>query len=274
MSFLSALGGIAGPIIGGLFNRSAQRRDISNQNFWNERQEAFQNRWNAAGLAWQKEQYHHGIRARVEDARRAGIHPLYALGSPGVGASPWSASGFNPVPGQSASGSHLGAGIASAAQNLAAWVGERDAREFNKPLRDAQVQRERAAARRENAEADEIRSRAKRAEQRANETRGPRSGDGAAVYPLSSGVGPALKMRALRAEPRTSWPAESEIIWNDGTRDAVVNPEIAEELSQLQILGRGTKRMFDRQVLKYAGKTRYGGAARYRKIRGRSGILR
>lgn len=68
---------VAGPIIGGIFGREAEEdRAHSAQ------QQQEQN------TALQREFAQHGIRWRVEDAKAAGLHPLYAIGGSGASYSP------------------------------------------------------------------------------------------------------------------------------------------------------------------------------------------
>ena len=69
MSWQALAGGALGLVGGYLGNRSAES----------------QNQWN---ISLQKEFAQHGIRWRVEDAKKAGINPLYALGAPAISASP------------------------------------------------------------------------------------------------------------------------------------------------------------------------------------------
>lgn len=63
-----------------------------------------------ANIAQQREFAQHGVRWKVEDAKRAGIHPLFALGA--------STNSFSPVSVGSGSDSSVGDAIASAGQNI------------------------------------------------------------------------------------------------------------------------------------------------------------
>lgn len=65
-------------------------------------------------IALQREFAQHGVRWRVEDAKAAGVHPLYALGASGL---PSYSPSFNQ------SGNELGQGIAEAGQHVARAVG-------------------------------------------------------------------------------------------------------------------------------------------------------
>lgn len=89
----------AASIIGGLFNKSsaddtrAATQAIADRN-----------------IALQKEFAQNGIQWRVEDAKKAGIHPIYALG--GSGAS------FSPVSANFSADTSLGSAFAQAGQDL------------------------------------------------------------------------------------------------------------------------------------------------------------
>lgn len=77
MSIWSAIGSIAAPIIGGMFqkdaedDRAAQAREQQDKN-----------------TELQREFAQQGIRWRVEDAKAAGLHPLYAIGGSGASFAP------------------------------------------------------------------------------------------------------------------------------------------------------------------------------------------
>lgn len=70
----SVLGNVAGRVVGSLFGDGRQNNDVSGQ-------------WQA-NADLQREFAQHGIRWRVEDAKAAGVHPLYALGAQPASASP------------------------------------------------------------------------------------------------------------------------------------------------------------------------------------------
>lgn len=116
-----AIGGVL-DFAGGLFGRSgggkAARQQLHHQMFLDDRGREWQDKWNKAQLDFATRQYEEQfgeqkriqrerIRDAVTDAKAAGLHPLYALGASG-GSSPVSVS-F--MPGQSGTGSAVGAGI-------------------------------------------------------------------------------------------------------------------------------------------------------------------
>lgn len=99
------------------------------------------------------QQMDHSIRRRVEDAKRAGVHPLFALGA-SPGASPTAT-----ISGQSDSGSFLGEGIAAAAKTVGKAMD---------PLSQAQITAYQSESEKNFAQAAMFRSEAKRAEGEAN----------------------------------------------------------------------------------------------------------
>lgn len=117
--------GAAANVIGGLFGRDAQKDA---------------NAANAAAAAqnikMQKEFAQKGIRWRVEDAREAGIHPLYALGA--------QTASFSPVNVGAVAETGLASGIANAGQDISRAVNatrtqpERDAA-VSKTIQDLQL---------------------------------------------------------------------------------------------------------------------------------------
>lgn len=92
---IPAAASFAGGILG-----DASQEDINNQILLNARQDRQQQRSFAK----------HGIRWRVEDAKDAGIHPLYAMGA--------SVPGFTPSPISLGSRRGTGRGLASAGQDI------------------------------------------------------------------------------------------------------------------------------------------------------------
>lgn len=86
----------AGSILGGLFGRKSQK-EANDQN-----------------VAYQREFAQHGISWRVEDAKRAGLHPLFALGGSGATFTP----SVQPV--------MDGQNIARAAQAAGDFIGSRE----------------------------------------------------------------------------------------------------------------------------------------------------
>lgn len=136
-------------ILGGLLDRRESRAGRSDAERWNERSYQLAR----DSFDWQKSY----IQNRVADARKAGIHPLYALGTPGASAS------F--TAGQSPTGSGLGTGLAEAGRAIAGGLRKKDPLQAR--LIEAQIQTQESQARLNDAEALAAASRAKRAEQTA-----------------------------------------------------------------------------------------------------------
>lgn len=88
MSILGAIGGIAGSVLGGLFGNSQADKQAD----------------------LQKEFAKNGVRWKVEDAKAAGIHPLYALGAQTTAYSPISVG----TPDFATAGQNLGTAIHAA----------------------------------------------------------------------------------------------------------------------------------------------------------------
>lgn len=77
-------------------------------------------------VALQKEFAQHGIRWRVEDAKAAGLHPLYALGAAGASYSPSSyVGGTSPK-------EHIGRALSEAGQNLSRAVAAQETEQQRK----------------------------------------------------------------------------------------------------------------------------------------------
>lgn len=121
---------------------------------------------------WERAHFH-GIKDRVNDAKDAGVHPLFALGAS------TSSTGPSFIAGQSNSGSHIGDGIAAAGAALATAAGQGSTAKGTKGKRlraeqmaqeahDAQIAATRAAASADLAKAQYYSSEAKRAQVDAN----------------------------------------------------------------------------------------------------------
>lgn len=89
-------------------------QDRSSAEGINERNIAFQREFAEKNLAFMREAAQHGIRWRTEDAKAAGIHPLYAIGAPVFNPSPVSVSGSD-VP---VSGKHWASTLAESGQDI------------------------------------------------------------------------------------------------------------------------------------------------------------
>lgn len=222
MGIFSALAAIGGGLIGARSNRSINSQNVQAQEQANMQNFAFLNEqrqhsedfaremtgdaransdfWNRASLDFsrrqfgeQRDQARYGISRKVEDARRAGLHPLFALGGATGGGSP-----VNFIAGQAPTGSAvgsagpvaqaavrrpdnaLGRGLTAAALAYQDRKDKQYARKRQKQLDARTIRMDNAALRKMTAEANESEARArladsnvKRAEQEANYTRPP-----------------------------------------------------------------------------------------------------
>lgn len=73
--------------------RAANARSLQEARRQEARSYAFQEKWARKNIQLQKEFAKHGLRWKVRDAKRAGIHPVYALGGTGSTYSPVSVAG-------------------------------------------------------------------------------------------------------------------------------------------------------------------------------------
>lgn len=167
----------------------------------------------------QREFAKNAIQWRVADAKKAGIHPLYAMGAPGIG-------------GSFSSGNAMGDAIGRAGREVGRTVGGYDQRRQASELHSANLAESsaraaaaRAAANRDNVLAAKTASDIKRAEQAINAqptlgTGGPNAlnprriltndavADGAG-FRLGSGIGPIL------FDPNVSSAELAEERWGD-----------------------------------------------------------
>lgn len=206
MSLLgAALIGAGSNLIGGLLDRGEAEDAAARSDYWNEKSYGLARE----SLDWNKAY----IQNRAADARAAGIHPLYAMGSPGVSAS------F--TAGQAPTGSGLGTGIARAGEAVADMVARRN------PLAKLQAEQMRAGIRateasgaRDEAEAMLAMSRIKRMEAEANS--GPRAGVAEEIerVPLAAEP-PALKSgvrhsdRYVRDDGSVGWKYAKDMEMED-----------------------------------------------------------
>lgn len=151
MGLLSSIGKVVGSITGGdlISGGSALLGGILGDKSASKQYKLAKDQFN--------QQMDHSIRRRVEDAKRAGIHPLYALGA-SVGSSP------TIMAGQHGSGSALGDAVAAVGSNLAGSYQNRKANAEAARLAElkmhmeqresqARINRDNAAARLDNVEA-------------------------------------------------------------------------------------------------------------------------
>lgn len=86
--FESILAAVAGPLINNLFAEDAADQRISSEEAQRAQNREFAVADQEKNIALQREFAQHGVRWRVEDARQAGIHPMYALSGGGAAFAP------------------------------------------------------------------------------------------------------------------------------------------------------------------------------------------
>lgn len=242
----SALVTAGGNLLGGLFGKS--KRSGAQKQFDHYSAEAQKLQYSDYARFYRKGGTTAQYQIAAADAKKAGLHPLFALGSsanysPSVSVAP---------PGQSESGSTVGDAFRSVADGAGAYLRAKagaDERqiaraelEYEKARQalvdDANIDALRARAERDRAEALQALSVSKRAQQLANHVRPPSNPD---VAPPGRKA-PLPTKRPTRVAPNESMPEYVEIIDDHGRRRRVRNPETGhDEISQVEYL-------FDRAV--------------------------
>ena len=182
-------------------------------------------------------------RISVNDAKRAGLHPLFALGS----SANYAPTGFVGTPGQS-TGSAAGEGIARAGSEIASGMREakREGRTAkldaaSQQIHNLRLQKMTREIQLDDAQLMKMASDRKMAEQRHLywgtpgdlSTGSPES----ITYPYGVERGPALEQRPLTATGRQSHPETVESVSPDGTRMALLNPDLGlDEVGQAEYL--------------------------------------
>lgn len=181
-----------------------------------------------------REQMDHSVRRRVEDAKRAGIHPLFALGA-SVGGSPTTTVG-------GPSGSSLGDAVAGLGRNL----GRRRMEKSALAQSAAEIRRAEAGAARDEAEAALINSERKRLEQNLVS----RGHDGATTVDPVLSNDPVVYGPASHEPPRVMMtkpgkpgveagnrPGTIDVMTPDGRKVNIPSPELGlDEVAQVDYI--------------------------------------
>lgn len=205
-AIISAVGNVAG----GLLGRSSDREARSQTSRWNERSEAFAQRS-------REMQYDEFIQRRVQDARKAGLHPLFALG----GAAPSPAS--PQFEGTSSTGSALGEGVGRAAEAIGRGVSSRRMSKIQRAQVRSAAAVNTSTATRNEAEAGYFNAlTAKTVQEMASRHRDAgvvRAGDVATSFPRGG------RKRGLEVMPSESYDGdvEAEVV---GRRHHGINPDV------------------------------------------------
>lgn len=198
----------------------------------------------------------------VVDAKKAGLHPLFALGGGGPAGSPGLSIPGGSYGGRPSGGAGLGAGVSQALSTLR--QGKVDSQTAR--MQEIAIKRQEAAL-----ENDYIDLTAKKAELAGLERQAmwgdglgaPGTGNDADVklYAYGTKQGPALHMRPLKATARSSIPETIEIVGADGYRYQVVNPDLGDEVAQGHYVWEKTKHGLKKI---WVGRQRQGRLKRYR----------
>ena len=199
--------------VGGLMNRSAQKKaDRQNQLNWEKQFAASQKQFDA--------QMDQSVQRRVADAKKAGIHPLFAMGA-SVGTSPTlSASGAPRASGHSSMG--------NAISKMASTLGV--------------IEQNRASAKRDEAEAALMDSERARIEQdAASQGRDTAlKSDGTIAGPLAAMEAPKTPTAPRGVELNEEgkpYPARISVVDEMGNEYTLPNPELGmEEVGQLEYI--------------------------------------
>jgi hypothetical protein len=229
--------GLGSSLLGGFLGNKSQKRAISNSNYWNQQ-----------SLDFEREKFTRGIQTRVNDAKAAGIHPLYALGAPGAGSPSFTSGG---------GGNALGDGIANAGRALQPTRGK--ANPLQQELIRSQIATQNSQAAKNVAEATYYDAQAKLSQDRAMNTtrdltsmdfampvksRGAstsrRSSAGTSIGRVTSRNGNTYitdpKGRRIRVEPHQDLP-EQVSAQNLRGRRKVLNPDLGlDEVGQLEYM--------------------------------------
>ncbi len=193
----------------------------------------------------------------VQGARKAGLHPLFALGAGGGGSTGGTSVS---VGGSSPSGSYLGEGIARAGATMGRAIVAKGAAKRADELHQLTMARGGVALERDQVELMQAQSELKRMEQLANVTRPPLwpgapggEGDDVALYPYGTKTGLPLVKRPLKNTARESLPSRVESVGRKGRR-SIINPELnLDEVSQVEWMTRPWLEMYEA----YLGRGRF-----------------
>lgn len=238
--------GFIGDVVGGLIGKGVADDNRAQTDYWNKE-----------SLRWTKRQWNEAqdefIQRRVSDAKKAGVHPLYALGvsSPGTGQF---------IPGQSESGNWLGEGIANAGHSLERSITGRSARRASARhnravlhnetrIAESVVRANKAKAQRDIAEAALAAAQARQIVTDANIQQdvvaAPRT------FPLKTGT--PIAKRKLISEPRRSLPAKIELVGPKGRRQ-ITNPDAGlDEVGQVEYVVEPVWNWVDQESKRWLG---------------------
>lgn len=142
---ISAGAGLLGGMMNNNANQQINAQNNAAQQAVNEANIAATERANEQNLAAQKEFAQHGLRWKTEDAARAGVHPLYALGAPAQSFSPsfvGATSGFTPAQHDPSAGNMIAQGGQDLGRAIASTSTEDErTKAFNAQVMGLQLER-------------------------------------------------------------------------------------------------------------------------------------
>lgn len=247
----SIIGGVASRFFGG--GNTDDVANYANQAnwHWNKKAYALANRQ----FREARRQFRHmrrdsrrAIEHRVQDARRAGIHPLYALGM-SANVSPTSSGGFSPLGAHggtaSETGSTMGDAIKGLAQGAADVYSQRQARKLadeemmmRREMHEAELEQRRASASVDWAAAQKVYSDVAVATQRVHSARGALANVPLPELPevplTTSGRSPRYSARPVEVIPQSSITGGTEIVNPNGRMHLTTPATGFEELLQAE----------------------------------------
>ncbi len=196
--------------------------------------------WSKQVYADQKVREDSQFQRAVVDAKAAGLHPLFALGS---------SANYSPSGSYAQTGSAAGEGIARAGEHIAAGMRQAKAGERTEKLDavSAEIHNLRIQKMGREIALDDAELMKRASDLRMAETRNLYWGDGGTglssggletrTYPYGVKQGPPLEERPLTATGRQSMPETIESVSPDGTRMQLLNPDLGlDEVGQVEYL--------------------------------------
>lgn len=256
----SALIGGASSLLGGLFGSKDRDRDRDYRDLMNRQQMAFareQFDYQKSFADRARKDQLAFIQNRVADARKAGIHPLFALGAPSSSVGPGGTVGMSLDTGP-IGGAGVGEGIARAGQVAADALGRR----VPKALANAQLRQIQSVTEANEAQGMYYRAQAAKTASEVNPT-GVGRGSGVTTFPL----GPSTAIQRspigtpLKVDPDLSAPGTIEARLPSGKAVRTLNPEVFEELWHIlmavpELVGEGYK-IGKQHVRRWTGRPTY-----------------